>query len=143
MKRLICIVLIVAICIGIAVPCGATTRKELDETIKTYAIDFMRQYKDIYDSDPNKFPDEYVISMYEYYNLYQAANGLCMAENAISGMDSVSSYKTVEIGDIKLYSILNDAWSKWMNGESDRTEALDILVIFVESVLAVQDAKNK
>ena len=136
MKRLVCILMIVTLCLSVAVPCGAaTSRKELDERIKAIALESMKTFRDHYDQYPNSFSDAYIVALYEYYNMYKAANYAYMAETCIYSIDTTDTLKLVMKGDTELSSILNNTMYKWLNGETDRQEAIDILMIMIDSVL--------
>lgn len=141
MKRLVCILMIVTLCLSVAVPCGAETRNKTNETIREYVLQLMQVLKDVYDKNKDEFPDSLMIALYEYYRVYQSTSGAIMAEYAISGTGSVELYKQVRTGEAELEEILDDMWLKWLRGEIDRTEALDVLMIMVDSVLMSQDEK--
>ena len=142
MKRLVCVLMIVTLCLSVAVPCGAeTTRREYDERIKAMTLEAMKKFRDFYNQYPNSFSDAYIVALYEYCNMYKAANYAYMAETCIYSIDTTDTLKLVMRGDVELGSILNNTMYKWLNGETDRQEAIDILMIMVDSVLKSQNEK--
>lgn len=144
MKRLICILLIVTICLSIVVPCGATTRSDYDERIKAYALEAMQTFRDYYNKYPASFEDSHILALYQYHKMYQSAANAYLAEAVLyhEGLYTIDTYKLLLKGDVELDSILDNVMSKWLHGEVERDEVIKILMIEVDSILTVQNSKN-
>ena len=138
LTKLICVIMLMVSGVSAAVPSVA------GDSIEQTMLEYMQEFKEIYEKDKDGFPEIYMFFMYEAYQLYQSANGLQMVENVLSGASTAELYKTVRRGSIGLSSILDDIWGKWLNGEASKQEAMDILMIMVDSTLrAHEDAGKK
>lgn len=133
MKKLVSMVLVMVICLCVVASGCAETTTERNKEIEEYAFKEMRGYRSFYRYSPDKFTERDAFALYEYYMMYDAAKWARMAESPLDDFGPNGFIRNSAPSAQYIYSYLGDGLAKWLNGEIEMDEFMDMLTRVVDA----------
>lgn len=141
MKKLTAIILVlVMVCSARTALAEEGTYSEYSKSLKAYAGAVLKELEKLYKASPETCGDEFIMLTHAYYEMYQTMSEVSTAEdqfelaqNPLSGGKSpmIEQAKEQEKLGLLLDKAMLERWEKWLNGEMDSTEYLELLMSMV------------
>lgn len=141
MKKILA-VLLVAMMICWMVPglAEGTSQESQAQKIKKYALYYLKSIEEMHQEFPEYCGDEFIMLTHGYYEMYQVMGKICIAEeqydlsvSQLSGGKSpmIERVKEQEKLELLLDKAMQERWEKWLNGEIENVEYLEMLMKMV------------
>lgn len=140
MKRAVSITLAVILMVSLVTTACATTKTELFDSLKAFAVGEMKTLRDKCKSSAGDVKDSMVVALYSYYRMYVSMSDAKIAELAMdfgTFGDMLIERNTFRTAAVTL-DIINDEWLKWLKGESSTEEILRVLFAFVDGIIQAE-----
>lgn len=146
MKRLIGVLLVVALMVGVTGAVAEMSQKEASETMANTCLDVANEYLEEYNKREDK-PEEFLALAYHYYcafrefrAIYRVASGMEFGTGLFDIRSIEKAFFTAAITD----DMLDDYYVKWANGEIEKDQVAMIMGVVIPGVSKVgasQEAK--
>lgn len=144
MKRLVCVMLLVAMLLGCTYAVADDDKGMMDYTME-YAKGMMSALVDIYEANPSAFDEDYIFLLHANFELYNAAETARNAENWVQmksiyggtffndfGRDSESLGKSI-------YEAEDEMYYKWVDKVITNERYAEFLVGQVKVILMTEE----